>query len=123
MHSSFQCDCCWFLNLHKRIPLEDSPSDQVLLAYIRRVNLDVMWSKEGGTVRNAVSNLLKAKAMSEELGLPPQPLQVGPWPVGDFQGFQTALEMLKASKRPGRNDKSYTQFDTIRKIRAAYQTA
>lgn len=90
------------------------------MGYIRRVNLDVMWSRESSTVRNTLGGLKKAHTMSMELGLPGQPLRMGPWPVDDTVGFQTAIEMLRASQAPGRNAKTYTQFDSIRKIRTSY---
>ena len=61
--------------------------------------------------------------MSGELGLPPICIPVGSWPVVDTCGFQVALEMLKASQRPGKNVSSYTQFDSIRKIRTGYLDA
>ena len=60
--------------------------------------------------------------MSIELGLVPQVMRLGPWPLGDGQGFQTAIEMLRASQKKGKNDASYVQFDTVRKICTAYAT-
>ena len=42
--SPFQCDWCWFYNLQMREPIQENPQDQKLLSYIRRGNLDVMWS-------------------------------------------------------------------------------
>ena len=44
---------------------------------------------------------------------------MGPWPVVDTCGFQIAIEILRSSQTPGRNDSSYTQFDSVRKLRAA----
>ena len=52
--------------------------------------------------------------MSIELGLVPQVLKLGPWPLGDDQGFQTAIEILRASQKKGKNDTNYVQFDTVR---------
>ena len=118
----FQCDHCWFINLSKREPRVVSHSDERLLSYIRRVNLDLMWSREKGTVANTLASISKGRTMSIELGLVPQPLKLGPWPLGDGQGFQTAIEMLRASQKKGKNDASYVQFDTVRKIRTAYST-
>ena len=103
--------------------MESSPNDELILAYIRRVNLDVMWSREGSTVGNNLSNLRKGRRMSEELGLKPQPLVMGPWPMSDLVGFQVAIEMLRASQKPGKNSSNYSQFDTIRKMRTAYSIA
>ena len=47
----FQCDWCWFINLKGREAITGSNKDERLLGYIRRVNLDIMWSREPGTVR------------------------------------------------------------------------
>ena len=119
----FQCDRCWFVNLHKREPNDLSLSDIRLQSYIRRVNLDVFWCREPSTVKTTLAVLEKGKRMSRELGLPPIRIPIGSWPVGDTCGFQVAIEMLKASQRPGKNASSYTQFDSIRKIRTGYLNA
>ena len=60
--------------------------------------------------------------MSGEFILIPQSICLGPWPVNDNQGFQTAIKMLRASQKERRNDKAYLQFDYIRKIRSGYST-
>ncbi len=119
----FQCDYCWFVNLKGRPAREDMVGDARLLHVIRRVNLDIMWSREKSTVGNTLANLRKAHNLSEGLGLPPVNLGFDPWPLGDTVGFQIAVEMLLASRRPGRNDSEYTQFDSIRKIRTSYANA
>jgi hypothetical protein len=46
----FQFDRCWFVNLEKREPVVGLRVDERLLNGIRRVNLDVMWSREPGTI-------------------------------------------------------------------------
>jgi hypothetical protein len=97
--------------------------DARLLAYIRRVNLDVMWSSEPSVVKAAWKNLEKGRKISAEFGLPPVDIPVGPWPVADTCGYQIAIEILRASQNPGRNAASYTQFDSVRKLRSAYLTA
>ncbi len=116
----FQCDVCWFINIEKRTPLDDGYSDQRLLSYIRRVNLDIMWCREGNTLDGLLTNLRKGKRMSEALNLSPVSLPLGPWPIEDTQGFQIALEIIRASQETGRNDVEYQQYDTIRKIRSTY---
>ena len=67
----FQCDMCWFINLSKREPSALSYSDERLMGYIRRVNLDLMWSRERGTVANTLAAVNKGRTMSIELGLVP----------------------------------------------------
>ena len=81
-----------------------------------------MWSREQGTVANTLAAVSRGRTMSVELGLVPQVIKMGPWPLADNQGFQTAIEMLRASQKKGKNDKTYVQFDTVRKIRTAYST-
>jgi hypothetical protein len=44
----FQCDTSWFVNLEGRLTNMNNRVDERLLGYIRRVNLDVMWSREEG---------------------------------------------------------------------------
>ena len=121
--SPFQCDYCWFTNLTKRSAKDIFDADAQLLAYIRRVNLDVFWSREPSTVGNTLRALEKGKKISVELGLNPVQVSVGPWPVADTCGFQIAVEILRSSQLPGRNSTAYTQFDSIRKMRSAYVVA
>lgn len=115
----FQCDHCWFININNRVPLEGCRIDTQLLGYIRRVNLDIMWSREPGTVKTNARQYVKLQRFSEELGMPVYPLTQGPWPVCDGIGFQLAIILLRASQEKGRNDQRYVQFDTIRKLRSA----
>jgi hypothetical protein len=48
--------------------------------------------------------------------LPP----LGPHPMEDTFGMAAAVAMLMKSTQPGRYDNEYTQFETLRKLRAAY---
>ena len=57
------------------------------------------------------------------MGLEPVRIPLGPWPLEDSCGFQIALEILRASQKPGRYVADYTQFESIRKIRSAYINA
>ena len=123
MSAPFQCECCWFANIHKSEANPWFADDARKLAYMRRVNLDVMWSREPSTVLNTYTTLKKSKKVSEELGFDHVPISVGPWPVADTCGFQIAIEMLRQSQGRGRNDASYVQFDSIRKTRSAYANA
>jgi hypothetical protein len=121
--SPFQCDYCWFANIAKKEASDWFPEDARKLAYIRRVNLDIMWSREPSTVSSTLNNLLKARQCSKDLGFTEQTIQIGPWPIADTCGFQTAIEMIKQSQGKGRNVANYVQFDSIRKTRAAYANA
>ena len=117
--AEFQCDVCWFLNLKRRLPRQNSLSDALLMPYIRRVNLDIFWSRESSTVINNYRVTIKRRNVSLELGLEPQCEPRGPWPISDTMGFQTAVEMVRQSREQGKNDKLYQQFDSIRKFRTA----
>jgi hypothetical protein len=57
-----------------------------------------------------------------ELGLFPDLLlpALGPYPDEDVQGVAVAVAMLVKSTKLGRHNESYTQFKTMRKLRAAY---
>ena len=92
----FQCDHCWFVNINKHEPEVSSLGDtRILQSYIRCVNLDVMWSRESETVKNILGTLRKGKNLSEELGLIPVALEVGPWPIEDNAGMQVAAKERK----------------------------
>lgn len=116
----FQCDFCWFENLQGRAPISDNVKDQLLLGHIRRVNLDLFWSRASGTVKSYVSAFRKGIQMDHELGLIPRHPNPGPWPLRDDVGFQVALQIVAASKLAGHNDPVYQQFDTIRRIRTVF---
>jgi hypothetical protein len=119
--SPFQCKCCWFLaNIHKAEANAWFADDAQKLACMRRVNLDVMWSREPSTVLSTFNTLKRAKKLSEELGFESDPISVGPWPIADTCGFQIAIKMLKQSQGKGKNDSYYVEFDSIRKFCAAY---
>ena len=120
---SFQCEWCWCANLKGRDFDGRSAQDVMLLGYIRRMNLDIMWHKEPSTVKANLYQLKKGAKHSIKLGLDPPGLARGPWPIGDEVGVQVALEMLSASQEPGRHRKTYQQFETIRKLRSAFANA
>ena len=119
----FQCDYCWYANITKKDANPWYADDARKLAYIRRVNLDVMWSREPSTVASSFNALARAKRDSEELGFSAQNIKLGPWPVADTCGFQVVIEMIRHSQGKGKNVSSYIQFDSIRKTRAAYANA
>ncbi len=125
----FQCDACWFVNLHGRRPLgtaggDEDFGDAVELALIRRANLDVFWSRETNTVQQTVGNLKELVASATAAGrlVPLEPME--PWPVADQEGMGVAVAMLEKSiKSGGKNNKEYLQFDTVRKLRSAVANA
>ena len=53
----FQCELCHFRNIQHRDPLPDEPRDDVLLATMRRANLDAFWARESGTVDGVIARV------------------------------------------------------------------
>ena len=123
----FQCEWCWFYNLQGREVVEGSSQDTNLLKYIRRVNLDIMWSQEPATIQGNLTQIRKLRDLPLALGMQVVHIPRGPWPVGDPYGFKLAIIMLKASQGKGKHDPDYVQYDTVRKIRSglsnAYETS
>ena len=107
-------------NIHKSDGNDWYANDAMKLAYMKQINLDIFWSREPSTVQNTYLTLKRSKKCSEEIGLKPIVLNVGPWPVADNCGLQVAIEMVRMSQGRGRNSTKYVQFDTIRKVRSAY---
>ena len=119
LHFPFQCDECWFRNIKLRTS-RATLSDNRLLEFIRRVNLDGMWSREPSTVRSIKLNTIKIIKGALKLGMEPQLPEPGPWPIKDEVGFQLLITMLDASLTPGNNQPTHLQFDTIRKQRTSF---
>ena len=115
----FQCDFCWFVNLKKEMPNKVRLSHVRLLGYIRRANLDAMWSRESATVLASLSGLKKQKRIAIDLDLPMPGTGRGPWEMVDHWGMQTAISILRQSQEPGRNKAAYQQFDSVRRLRTA----
>jgi hypothetical protein len=118
--TTFQCDVCHFRNIHKRDPSDRSPQDTSLLEFIRRANLDALWSRESSTVYKNAVQVRKIMEKAELLGLeevmiPPR----GPFPVEDECGMAMAAVMVLRSLDEGRNDDTI-QFDTTRQFASAF---
>ena len=116
----FQCDICWFINLQNREPDLRSLYDLRILGYIRRVNLDVIWSRSPGTISNTKYGILNLIEAWKDLGLKVKLPMVGPWPVSDHVGFGVAIGQLRYSQKGGQNRSTHLQFDSVRKLWTAY---
>ena len=116
----FQCDLCSFRNITKISPLSSSIVDTRLLAYIRRANLDALWSRTPGTVSGSLIEMRKVLKYCEELNIPPPFEPLGPWPIADDQGLRLAISFLRASQEGGKTSQRYTQYDTIRKMVSSF---
>ena len=99
--------------------MDGSAQDARSLALIRRVNLDVFWTRATGTVsgmtRLAKNSARCAVESGRKVSLPP----IEPWPVSDLLGMEIAIQMLEQSLLPGRHGRPYQQFNSVRKLRAA----
>ena len=116
----FQCDTCWFRVLEKREPKINSYQDNRIYAHIRRVNLDLIWSRAPGTIASTRDNIKMMIRMWRELGVEIELPSLGPWPEEDKVGFRVALAQVRYSQRPGINAGTHLQFDTVRKMRTAF---
>jgi len=96
--SPFQCDRCWFINLTNREPRDQSASDLRLSAYIHRVNLDILWSRESSTVEKTMNLFNRAREFANTMGIQVNmDSTISAWPLGDGVGFSEAVVMLHYS--------------------------
>ena len=106
-----------------RESVDRNPTDNMLLLLIQQVNLDIFWSRESSTVRNALSNVVTSAKIRSSLSMPMENIRKGPWPVEDAYGFATAIIILRKPLDPGKNAAPYKQFDSIRKLRTGMWNA
>ena len=116
----FECDLCIFRKLKGRSPLVQSDSDRLLFSCIRRVILDSFWSRESSTVATNLATVNKTIRVLREVGLMGPCVSRGPMPNFDHCAYEVAVAMVLSSHKAGRNDKSHTQFDTIRQLRTCH---
>jgi hypothetical protein len=109
-----------FRKLKHRNPIPASHQDDLLLACIRRANLDAFWSRAKGTALNNRDKVAFALKMSAAMGLLGPYEANGPLPEVDHCGYEVAIEMLLHSRRAGSYSDAYTQFDTIQKLRSTF---
>lgn len=116
----FQCQFCWFVNLKGTLPNPSRMKDREVLGIMKRVNLDMFWSRATKTVSGNMSLLRREIRLSQEMELLPLEIARGPWPLNDSQGFQLAMVILKGSQEPGRYSDTHQQFDTVRRFRTVH---
>jgi hypothetical protein len=86
-----------------------------------RANLDACWSRETTTIDANRRNLAQLIKIWKQMGVLPHVLPpLGPHAPQDLFGMAAAVAMLSKSTQPGRHEESYTQFESLRKLRAAY---
>ena len=86
----------------------------------QRVVLDSFWSRGSSTIDGYVRITRLQLKLSNQLGLDGLFGFNLPMPTYDHCGYERAISMVLYSTRPGRHDRNYTQFDTIRKFRTIY---
>lgn len=117
----FEFDICIFWKLRGVQPNpEESPQDKLLLACIRRVNLDAFWSRMTSTVTSNRDKVRAAIKLSDSVGLSGPYVAKECFPTWDHCGYEVAIEMVLASLKPGKYSSMYTQWDTIRKLRTSF---
>ena len=109
----FECDTCVFVKLQGRLPDITNSVDELLLACIRRVNLDAFWSRSKHTVRGNREKISLSLKFSEAVGLRGLYVVDGPLPSFDHCGYEVAIDTILYSRCPGVHSNEYTQFDTI----------
>ena len=111
----FQCDVCNFRCLNKRDVCWVSEKDLTTLRFIRRASLDVMWSREPGTVKANWNRMNRdVRDAMEVMSLGHVFPKMGDPDLEDKCGMVFALIMLQASLRPGKYA-DHLQFDSARK--------
>ncbi|KAL7555442.1 hypothetical protein ACA910_001207 [Epithemia clementina (nom. ined.)] len=117
----FECVLCIFRKLCGHHPDLRQPTDEYLLACIRRMNLDAFWSRAISTV---TQNARRAERMIDQStigGIMFGPfITSGAFPAYDHCVYQAAFLMLDSSLDSGKYATSHQQFDTIRQLRTTY---
>jgi len=117
----FQCHFCHFQILTLRDPIPGDPRDGMLMCCLVRANLDACWSRETTTIDANRRNLAQLIKIWKQMGVLPHVLPpLGPHAPQDLFGMAAAVAMLSKSTQPGRHEEAYTQFESLRKLRAAY---
>jgi hypothetical protein len=115
----FQCDLCHFRNIKGREPNSIRLDDRKALKFIRRANLDGLWSREPSTVAGNLSQARRMERCGQDIGLGSVAPAMGPFPLEDTFGMQIACVLLRRSLDPGKWEANI-QFATARKIRSTY---
>jgi hypothetical protein len=116
----FQCDTCHFRNIKKRSPNEDG-SDDMVLTFIRRANLDALWSRETSTVRNNAREINKLRVKASIFDFPVDDMlpALGPFPVSDIQGMRIAVCVLLRTLDAGKTEPTI-QYSTSQRLKTAF---
>jgi hypothetical protein len=118
--TTFQCDTCHFRNINFRSPRPNG-EDALLMKFIRRANLDALWSREPGTVNNTRRDLENLSTKAKILGIDEERMlpAMGPFPLTDVHGMGVAVCILLRSLDAGRNEETI-QFSTATKMKSSF---
>ena len=108
---------CIFRKLRRTNPSDTAAQEKLLLATIRIIKLDNIWSRARNTVRQNKDKVREVIGFCKLLGLEGPFEHEGPYPYKYHCGYETVAGMLLFSRRPGIISKDYMQFDTIRNLR------
>jgi hypothetical protein len=67
----FECDTCIFLKLKQRLPDLIQTQDKLLMACIRRANLDAFWSRATSTVMTNARLIDESIDLAKLVGIDP----------------------------------------------------
>jgi hypothetical protein len=116
----FECNICVFHKSCRCPPNPSSTKDELLLACIRRENLDSFWSRSSETVKKHLGPVRMGIQMASLVGIPPPIPPPSPLPDFDYCGYGVAIQMLLKSRLVGKYHTTHQQWDTIHKLRTAY---
>ena len=116
----FECDTCIFHKLKRRVPINNSQRDKLLLAVIRRMNLDAFWSRARRTIMENTRRAKQTLDICKATGLEGPYEHTGPYALKDQCGYEIAAAMVMHARRPGKYKNTTVQYDTVRKLRSTY---
>ena len=106
-----------FRRLRQGEPNKSSYSDNLLLKYIRRANLDAFWSRAKGTVKEC-GNVKRNMEDLKFLGLSGPYYDPRPSPSDDSCGYEAAISLLVDSQRKGNYADDHKQWQSVCKLRS-----
>jgi hypothetical protein len=117
----FECDWCIFGKMRNKRPDPKLQLDILLMACIRRANLDAFWSRASSTVKSHAGYIREGIELSTSAGAEPPYHEPGPLPPFDHCGYGVAIQLLLKSRKAGRYHTAYQQWDSIRRLSVAYR--
>jgi hypothetical protein len=115
----FQCDMCHFRNMTGRDPSMVSADDRKSLKFVRKANLDALWSREPSTVNGNLLQARKMETCGEDIGIKTVSPPMGPFPFEDTFGMKVACTLLRGLLDLGKWE-DYIHFSTARRVRSAF---